>query len=339
MLDFRDRVRGCLVAGAAGDALGYAVEFMRWDEIKAKFGPQGIQRFELDPRKHKALISDDTQMTLFTAEGLLLGEQYPKMFSREGWIYEAYRDWLDTQYGGHFGKRYSRLMDIEELYAPRAPGGTCLRSLRSGEMGSVDESINNSKGCGGVMRVAPVACYGVAQGWDLERTVRLGAEAAAITHGHSMGWLPAAALVDIVYHVLEGVDPESAVMKCMDEIQAFYPDNGWLKALVGGLRKAVELAHNELSDEENIPELGEGWVGDEALYIAVYCAVKYADDLEAALIASVNHDGDSDSTGAVMGNILGAWLGFDAMDDCWKHKLELRGVILRMADDLCVKVQ
>jgi len=49
----------------------------------------------------------------------------------------------------------------------------------------------------------------------------------------------------------------------------------------------------------------------------------------------VNHDGDSDSTGAITGNILGAHLGYDAIEDKWKRDLELSDVILEIADDLC----
>ena len=49
----------------------------------------------------------------------------------------------------------------------------------------------------------------------------------------------------------------------------------------------------------------------------------------------MNHGGDSDSTGAVTGNILGAWLGYDALADQWKQDLELSDVILEAADDLC----
>lgn len=58
--------RGCLLGGAVGDALGYAVEFDKLNGIKAKYGPRGINKL---PKP--ALISDDTQMTMFTAEGLL----------------------------------------------------------------------------------------------------------------------------------------------------------------------------------------------------------------------------------------------------------------------------
>lgn len=63
--------------------------------------------------------------------------------------------------------------------------------------------------------------------------------------------------------------------------------------------------------------------------------MRYQDDFSAGIISAVNHKGDSDSTGAVTGNILGALHGYDAIDDKWKTDLEIIDVILEMADDLC----
>jgi ADP-ribosylglycohydrolase len=64
-----DKFRGCLAGGAVGDALGYAVEFMSESEIFGAYGPRGITEYEL--QGGVAQISDDTQMTLFTLNGLL----------------------------------------------------------------------------------------------------------------------------------------------------------------------------------------------------------------------------------------------------------------------------
>ncbi|MCI5596714.1 MAG: ADP-ribosylglycohydrolase family protein [Lachnospiraceae bacterium] len=69
--------------------------------------------------------------------------------------------------------------------------------------------------------------------------------------------------------------------------------------------------------------------------IALYCALKYQDDFSAGMIAAVNHSGDSDSTGAVTGNILGALVGYERIEDKWKNNLELADIILEIADDLC----
>ena len=85
---------------------------------------------------------------------------------------------------------------------------------------------------------------------------------------------------------------------------------------------------------KNIQSLGEGWVAEETLAIAVYCAVKYADDFARGVCASVNHGGDSDSTGAVTGDILGAALGIDAIPKKYTEPLELCGVIEEIANDL-----
>lgn len=75
-------------------------------------------------------------------------------------------------------------------------------------------------------------------------------------------------------------------------------------------------------------------MAEETLAIAVYCALKYSDDFEKGIIAAVNHDGASDSTGAVAGNILGAALGFDAIPRKFIDNLELKDIILEIAKDL-----
>lgn len=109
----------------------------------------------------------------------------------------------------------------------------------------------------------------------------------------------------------------------------------YLKELTDMIDLAVSLSENEESDLDNIHRLGEGWVAEETLGIAIYCSLGHQDDFLAGVIAAVNHKGDSDSTDAVAGNILGALIGYEAIDGKWKKKLELADVILEMADDLC----
>ena len=90
---------------------------------------------------------------------------------------------------------------------------------------------------------------------------------------------------------------------------------------------------------ENILQLGEGWVAEETLAIALYCCLRYPADFDKAVIAAVNHSGDSDSTGAVTGNIMGAIVGYRNIGEKWRKDLELRDVILEIADDLCTENQ
>lgn len=351
-----DRIRGCLVGGAVGDALGYAVEFLNEDQIFSRYGNSGITEYELDDKTGKALISDDTQMTLFTANGLLVGDTRGSMRGIQGnprgYVAMAYQDWLRTQEvsfeeskkqpRGYMRSCTSWLADVPELYSRRAPGNTCLSALKaqkeSGEYieDYIKESQNNSKGCGGVMRVAPIAlCYNLS---DIETLDEEGAQIAAITHGHSLGYMPAAVLTHIIERIV--YDEEEAPLKeivedARDTVAKMFKKDKHIAELTCIIDLAVNLSENGDDDLTNIHRLGEGWVAEEALAISIYCALKYQDDFSAGLIASVNHKGDSDSTGAVTGNILGAMLGFDAIENKWKTNLELLDVIIEMADDLC----
>ena len=340
----KDKIRGCLVGGAAGDALGYAVEFDDENEIFEIYGENGITEYEL--LDGVAQISDDTQMTLFTAAGLLLGDDYVKG------VAFAYQDWLKTQSLSSSEDRgdkktYTWLMDVPELFSLRAPGNTCLDALGSGVMGTIEEPINKSKGCGGVMRVAPVGlffapgdCPGSDDGpADMTGTQAdmIGARVAAITHGHEMGYIPAATLTHIIRKIVhEGASVEEAVGSAIEAAKVMFEGARNLPGYIELMERAVALSRQDMDDLDAIHALGEGWVGEEALAIAIYCALKYPDDIDRALIAAVNHRGDSDSTGAVAGNIVGANIGFDRIPDKYKNDLELYDVILKVADDLCL---
>ena len=100
------------------------------------------------------------------------------------------------------------------------------------------------------------------------------------------------------------------------------------------MEKAIMLSETASDDLTAIHQLGEGWVAEETLAIAVYCALKYERDFDKAIRTAVNHNGDSDSTGAVCGNILGTYLGYDAIPQKFKNNLELHDIIIEIADDL-----
>ena len=317
-----DKCQGCLVGGAVGDALGYPVEFMSYGSICRQFGSSGIRSYWLDETGGTALFSDDTQMTLFTAAGLLAADRKASRDEVRSLVHRSYLDWLHTQDASTKPSGISKLLDERQLYSRRAPGNTCLSALRSGQVGTPSQAINDSKGCGGVMRVAPVGLWETSP----ERAAVLAADAAAVTHGHPMGWIPAAALAWIVNRCLYGEAESLAdlMAACGDELPLWFPAHHDAAAdMAGQLRYAAELANNKDADSVNIPLLGEGWVGDEALAIAVYACLRHPDDFSEAVIAAVNHSGDADSTGAIAGNIMGAWLGLGAIDACWTKDLEL----------------
>lgn len=345
---YRDKIRGSMIGGAAGDALGYPVEFMSYREIQKRYGENGIRGYSLDFEEGMALISDDTQMSLYTANGLLYGETRKKsgdMAETERmYVWNAYKEWASTQSSRLAKPQTIRcyIYDIPELHSRRAPGTTCLNALRGERPGSLTERINMSKGCGGIMRVAPVALYfkpdqsGTAK--TLEKIDILGAEIAALTHTHPLGYIPAAILTHIISGAVYGgcgETLEEIVKDAVQNVPELFEHREYNEELRTLVYRAIEFSKNTRPDEENIRALGEGWTAEETLAIAVYCSLKYCDDFSGGVIAAVNHNGDSDSTGAVAGNILGAWLGYDRIDNKWKRNLEFRKLILDMADDLC----
>lgn len=336
-----DKFRGCLLGGAAGDALGYAVEFLDEASIFKRYGENGITEYDLV--NGIAEISDDTQMTLFTANGLLLGKTRGMtrgiMGSYSSYIALCYTDWLRTQYEKYplnEKYHYSWLINIPELFSRRAPGKTCLTAIKSGVNGTIDNPINQSKGCGGIMRVAPVGLYFETDRRTIDKIDLIGAETAAITHGHELGYIPAAGLVHIIQLLSHNTDISvlDAVLDMKDALQRQFSDAEHLSKQIELIDRAIALSEDNINDLKAIKELGEGWVAEETLAIAIYCSLKYCDDFDKALIAAVNHSGDSDSTGAVTGNILGAYLGLKGIPQKYLDNLELQNIILEIADDL-----
>ncbi len=352
----KDCIRGSLMAGAAGDALGYPVEFMSRKAILAQYGDKGITKFELD-RSGKALVSDDTQMTLFTANGMLMGVTRGHMRGiggqPENYVDGAYLDWYYTQTGR---KReilindfhYTWLRDLPELAHRRAPGTTCMSACEA--IFNHDKPQNNSKGCGGIMRVAPMGLFYAAHGcYSTERLAQAGAHIAKVTHLHPLGYLPAALMTLLISRIVP-LAPEEVkdsitdivkdgigiMMKMEDPIE----DKEFLKKLT---LTAVQLAQSDINDADAIQQLGEGWTADEAWAISLYCAIRHIDNMQEAIIAAVNHDGDSDSTGAITGNIMGAIYGYESIkkgrmfcpeDKDFENTIELANIILALADDL-----
>lgn len=346
-MELLDRIRGCLLGGAVGDALGYAVEFTSAEEIRCRYGEQGIAAPVLTDGV--ARISDDTQMTLFTCEGLIFGYDRGAAggmaAAAEVYVHDAYLNWLATQGCAVEGawRGFSYLMQQKELYARRAPGNTCMSALLSGRMGTLDEPINDSCGCGGVMRAAPagfVAAFGRryddapedAHAWQ-------GAKIAAITHGHPLGWMPAAMLADLIHRIVRtgGSTLRENARAALERTLTIMGkgEDAAVQTFRNVVERAMTLSAAPGHAETHIHSLGGGWTGHEALAIALYCALRYENDFVSCLRAAVNHDGDSDSTGAIAGQLLGTLHGAACVPAAWLEHLELRETVETMARGLC----
>lgn len=326
---------GCLLGGAVGDALGAPVEFMNWSEISREFGSQGIADF-VPVYGQLGAITDDTQMMLFTAEGLLrayVRAEARGMCEPYAVIHHALLRWLLTQ-----GMKTNPVPDTRgmvvkvgtdgwlfqerRLWSQRAPGNTCISALRASDsFGHFAE--NNSKGCGGVMRVAPCAFFGNA--FDNA------AKSSKLTHGHPTGYLAAGLFADILARVWQSQIPLAEAVKASlaeyGSLEGMQETTRIISAVLDYAQRGI------IPNPESIEALGGGWIAEEALAIGLWCALT-AVSFEEGVMRAVNHSGDSDSTGLIAGHFLGLIHGVNAIPDRWLDNLELRDVIEQIASDI-----
>lgn len=284
-MDQEQRAAGCLIGGAYGDSLGAAVEFAPSDQIKARYGPAGIE--SLEPAFGRAgNVTDDTQMAIATAEGLAetpAGSSHNRQIIRAN-LWQAYRRWYASQ---------------EQSQNRRSPGQTCLEALAGDTPGAIESPINNSAGCGGIMRAHPT---GLAFD-NYQRAYQIGVDSAALTHGHPNGYIPAGFLGALISQLVRGQSFDQA----MGYVGRYISKQDQSSKTMTGIVRTI-LASTDDDSFEVIDQRvggGGGWLGHDALAIAIY-AVRRAetDPLESVRLA-VNHGGDSDSTGSIAGAIAG----------------------------------
>ncbi|TKZ15766.1 ADP-ribosyl-(dinitrogen reductase) hydrolase [Shimia litoralis] len=316
------RLHASLLGGAYGDSLGAEIEFLSLDAIRRKF-PDGIS--DLPPHQGlRGAITDDTQMTLFTAEGIirahvrgaLKGICHPPSV-----VHHALLRWYRTQGGkprietDHVG-----LVADRRLWARRAPGMTCLSSLGAGrDLGA--RAKNDSKGCGTIMRVAPVALM-----VPRDQVRPMAIDTSALTHGHPTGQLAAAAWAEMLADAAAGVKLEESASTLAAEYERL--ENG--EETARAIRKALDAPRD--GSPETVESLGGGWTAEEALSIVLYACLagKTFDD---ALHIAVFHSGDSDSTGAIAGNMMGLIDPLAAMKHRWAPVIEGADLITRLVRD------
>lgn len=279
-----ERIRAMLMGGALGDAMGAEIEFWPLDRIRRRF-PAGIDRL-LPHQGLTGAITDDTQMTLFAAEGLVRAQSQSSRPLEE--LHCAWLRWLATQ-----GERAHLPLDASpsglcrdpRLQTRRAPGTTCLSALRATTSPGA-AARNDSKGCGGVMRLSPLA---VCEPFDPD----LAAQSSALTHGHPIASAAAYVWSSLLRAAFEGRNLAEAAERLSGKVEP-------------GCARALQCALTAPRDgrPETVEMLGCGWVAEEAVAIALYAALA-ARDLDHGLQIALVHSGDSDSTGAMAGSLLG----------------------------------
>lgn len=293
ILNIESKLRGYLFGVACADALGRPVEHLTLEQIKEKYGEQGI--LELPP---DSPWTDDTQLMLVLARGLLEGAELklPGLMDK---IAVSLVLWLDEP----------------DLGAGATTRGAAL-NLRDGIHWS--RSGINSKTCGSLMRVG---ILGFIFRNDPEKLIEAASLSGRITHTHPAADAASVAGAYAVKLALDGIAPEdmfSSLLKVTEGISDEFTE---------AFKGSYELAHSNLSDEEALKIIGQGWYADETFALAYFCILRYPDDYKKAVQTAVNITGDSDSVGSVAGGIFGARLGIKSVPVSWIEALKERKVL------------
>jgi ADP-ribosylglycohydrolase len=320
MKDSKAYFRGCLLGGAIGDALGYS-----------------------DVIQGKSLISHHTQMTVFTVDGLIWADNRAKrkgIYAYIPCIFFSYQKWYYTQTGHFADKAYEflregEILDREELFARRSPGDTALEALAgsiNNKYGTLKNRINNSKGYVAAVRSAPIGLYFYN---DPKTAFQLGCESGALTHGHSDGFLSAGFISYLMSLIIQGEELRTAVSEALVALKRHKNSETSYDAI----SKAFQLADSGENPEQAISHLGEGWIAEEAVAKAIYCALVYQDDFEKAIGFAIAQDGNRSGVASICGAILGGYLGSLEIPYSWIRDLELSDLMVYGADRLLEAVK
>jgi ADP-ribosyl-[dinitrogen reductase] hydrolase len=333
-----DRVRGCLLGLAVGDALGAPLEGLTVQQIRAHYGlvvdyVDGARAWKKKPYRWRlpGLYSDDTQQALALCDVLLACRKIDP--SRLAEIYLA----LATPKGSHVG-------------AHRGVGRSFRQVLAELEQGvSPTATGQKSAGIGAAMRIAPVGLY---FSGDLDAMLDAVLDASLMTHRDIRSLAGASAVTHAIRRLAAGAerDPSflfwvaSDVARDEERIAARLPHT------VASLREHRRSLSTAIAHAESVLELPReralAALVEEANRHGAQPACKRAthgfppaciptclylllttDSFEEAIVDMVNLGGDADSTGAILGAMAGAHYGIDKIPDRWLNGLRNREAI------------
>ncbi|WP_424861300.1 ADP-ribosylglycohydrolase family protein [Streptomyces sp. MMS24-I29] len=333
--DFRSRVRGALLGGAIGDALGAGVHGLTLEEIRAAHGADGITDFE-PAHGGRGTVTAVTQLSLFTVDGLIraqvrrdTGAWHPPTD-----VHRAHLRWAATQHDwGPDERREDNgwLAQQEWLYARRAPARTCLNGLGDTTMGTLDKPKNpTARDSAALTRSAP---FGLLVGWESQLVLQLAVECAAQTHGHPAALLSAGGLAVIMHGLARGETLDGSVQQAL----ALLAEREGHEPVTEALKRALGTVRQGIPGPALIESLGVADTAEDVLAVAVYCAL-VSEDMRHGLRLAVNHGGPSAATGSLCGALLGALHGETALPPAWLAELEGRPTVLELADDFAMEM-
>ena len=327
------QLEGSFIGAAIGDGFGYPTEFLTVNEIKDKYGPQGL----IEPIGEIIQVTDDTQMALSVSKAIM------KSFNNGGIESNVLEKHLIEEF----------ILWLNDEKNNRAPGMTCITSCENLERGQKwnQATSRNSKGCGANMRVLPLALLKFKKSDITETQIQKWSQLqSAITHGHPTALTASELTVITTIKIINGVVPSDLIGEliehCQNQKNKYYQDvlgdiwerpgvlnpndfinRGW-RECIEILEKVKESVNTDMDNIDPCDLTGDGWIAEEAFATALLCFLKNHNDTKQTLIRSVNTKGDSDSIACIAGSFAGAKNGIKSLPEDWVNRIEYRSVIM-----------
>lgn len=339
-----EKFRGALYGSAYGDALGYPLQNFSVGRIQHRFGPFGLRTLVRDAKNgRKAPISENTQMILATIDGILWADA--KKLDLVDGIYRGYMRWYYSQTGEEprRGQRtWMRRQPHERefclvrekfMHARRNPEEGLLGAFSKDAKGSTKVKVNDCRGSAALARAIPI---GLIFAGDSKAAFDEAVKAAALSHSDPVGYYAAGGLAALISCLAYGL----TLPKALERAEALLGKVHKTDPILSLLGAAEEQANNHPAGKtgtwdhiDSIASLGSGENAEEALAIAVYCALAVDDPLD-ALIISANHSGKSNTTAAITGALEGVRFGKGFIPAYWADILEGSTALAFMTDKL-----
>ena len=328
MDDLRSAYRGCLLGLAVGDALGQPADKLTWDQIREDFGPRGLMGYAGD----EPLVTSHTQLCAFTANGLLLGQTRGqisgKMAPFARYMALSQKEWAKSQrlHAPQPERTYCWVYWIDQLRRRACTDSRMLEMLAADHLGTPEEPINRLEGSGSLTAA-------VAAGLFDADPPRLGAEAVALTYGHSTAVLSGAIVADLIHRITRHREKslETLMRESLSAVgEAFSPAFPKARTVTAAVAYAMDLA----LQRQGSLEMLVCQTAPQVLAGAAYTLMACGEDFDSAIITAVNHSGRSAAVAALVGAILGAKLGEQALPEFYVEGLDVVEPLRDLADDL-----
>lgn len=327
---------GCLLGLAVGDAMGYTVDEMSWDEICENYGPNGLLGYDL--QTDYAEVTSYTQVAAYVANGLLLGTTRGRQETYLQYVALAMKEWAKRQ---HFPrspeKSWCWVAQKPALRRRHCRDPWMLDAFRFENLGTLQKPINRADSPGAITAAVAVALFFDPRRMNPQQIGELTAQSIALTHGTAEAFLSGVTLAYALAGILQ--EPErplkeqflQAVEVMQQQFQDRFPQAGDIAAAI---RVTLALAETDAHEHRNNMEAFVCDTASECLKAAMYTAMICSADFDSAMIMAVNHSGRSAAVGAITGSILGAKLGAEALPEFYLESLEPTQELQELAMDL-----